>query len=151
MWNAIILVQDLNSCRLSISYDDNHYTTGTSYDIYIYIYTHLKFVFMQSMFQQPYFPHTRIHFKGLVFLLHFFFVRVLLLRCFIVSIGLYGLRYLVSQCLRCFGGFFGWTVFMWFCPWIEMMSCLISSMVLFRHKVEHDLFLIEGNVQYFLG
>ena len=27
MWNAINLVQDLNSCRLSISYDDNHYTT----------------------------------------------------------------------------------------------------------------------------
>ena len=30
MWNAISLVQDLNSCRRVLSYDDNHYTTGTS-------------------------------------------------------------------------------------------------------------------------
>ena len=29
MWNAIGLVQDLNSCRRVHSYDDNHYTTGT--------------------------------------------------------------------------------------------------------------------------
>ena len=29
MWNAISLVQDLDSCRRVISYDDNHYTTGT--------------------------------------------------------------------------------------------------------------------------
>ena len=28
MWNAVSLVQDLNSCRVCISYDDNHYTTG---------------------------------------------------------------------------------------------------------------------------
>ena len=38
MWNAIILVQDLNSCHVSFSYDDNHYTMGTSisYDNYCY-------------------------------------------------------------------------------------------------------------------
>ena len=30
MWNALSLVQDLNSCCVSISYDDNDYTTGTS-------------------------------------------------------------------------------------------------------------------------
>ena len=30
MWNAISLVQDLNSCRRVHSYVDNHYTTGTS-------------------------------------------------------------------------------------------------------------------------
>ena len=28
MWNTISLIQDLNSCPVSISYDDNHYTTG---------------------------------------------------------------------------------------------------------------------------
>ena len=30
MWNAINLVQDWTSVAVSISYDDNHYTTGTS-------------------------------------------------------------------------------------------------------------------------
>ena len=30
MWNTISLIQDLNCVAVSISYDDNHYTTGTS-------------------------------------------------------------------------------------------------------------------------
>ena len=30
MWNAISLVQDWTRVAVSISYDDNHYTTGTS-------------------------------------------------------------------------------------------------------------------------
>ena len=30
MWNALSLVQDLTRVAMSISYDDNHYTTGTS-------------------------------------------------------------------------------------------------------------------------
>ena len=36
MWNAISLVQDLNLVSLCpISYDDNHYNTGTSiYSVY---------------------------------------------------------------------------------------------------------------------
>ena len=29
MWNAISLVQDLNFVTVSISYDDNYYTTDT--------------------------------------------------------------------------------------------------------------------------
>ena len=33
MWNAISLVQDLNLFCMSISYDNNHYTTGESYGI----------------------------------------------------------------------------------------------------------------------
>ena len=32
MWNAISLVQDLNSCGRVHSYDDNNYTTGILYD-----------------------------------------------------------------------------------------------------------------------
>ena len=35
MWNAISLVQDLNSCRRVHFYDDNHYTTGTTKEICI--------------------------------------------------------------------------------------------------------------------
>ena len=38
MWNAISLVQDWTHVALSISYDDNHYTTGTSLFLFhIYI------------------------------------------------------------------------------------------------------------------
>ena len=41
MWNAVSLVQDLNSYHCAISYDDNHYTTGTSY-IYIYFQSNIE-------------------------------------------------------------------------------------------------------------
>ena len=34
MWNAISLVQVWTRVAVSISYDDNHYTTGTSIQIY---------------------------------------------------------------------------------------------------------------------
>ena len=49
MWNAISLVQDLNSCRRVHFQDDNDYTTWISdnqncYNVYIYIYIYMYIV-----------------------------------------------------------------------------------------------------------
>ena len=47
MWNAISLVQDWTRVAESISYDDNHYTTGTSFTfiefkVFKYFYVKVK-------------------------------------------------------------------------------------------------------------
>ena len=65
MWNAISLVQDLNSCRRVISYDDNHYTTGYPqlWSPILLYYTHIYVNTYIYRLPPPTFRHTHTHMR----------------------------------------------------------------------------------------